>query len=95
MSQSRVSRGTARRIVRGVGFTEFYYHNTCIVRSEGSRVTLNSGGWRTATTRRAMNQASNEYHLGFGVYQKNHEWLVDFNGKTVPFYDGIVLDGRA
>jgi len=32
-----------------------------------------------------MNQASNEYDLGYQVFQKKGKWFVDFKGDTIPF----------
>ena len=38
-----------------------------------------------------MSQASNQFDLGFTVFQKKFVWYVNFDGKTQRFYDGIVL----
>lgn len=68
------------------------YTNTTIVTWKDNTITLNSGGWETVTTKRKMNQASNQFALGFGVYQKNHKWFVDLpNGDTVDFQDGMTF----
>ena len=62
------------------------YHGTPVVTvSEGGKITLDHGGWMTATTKTRMNQASNQYNLGFTVYQKNRKWLVAIDGKEIPF----------
>lgn len=59
----------------------------------------------TNTTKLRMNQAANQFGLGFGVYQKNHAWFVviknpDYtpeNGlpywtdEKIPFLDGMEL----
>ena len=68
------------------------YHKTAIVKRDNAGViTLNSGGWRTVTTKRKMNQASHQFGLGYGVFQKDFDWYVDFNGATVEFEDGMEL----
>ena len=55
-------------------------------------VTLNSGGYETVTTKRKMNQAANQFALGFGVYQRKGEWYVDdAQGNVHEFRDGITL----
>lgn len=68
------------------------YHETAIVEFDAEKVRLHSGGWRTVTTKKKMNQASRQFGLGFEVYQKAREWfIVTPEGETVPFYDGIYL----
>jgi hypothetical protein len=52
---------------------------------------LNSGGYLTSSTKNHMMQASNQFDLGFSVYQKAGKWYVDFNGQTIPFEDGMIL----
>jgi hypothetical protein len=77
------------------------YHSTVIVEAvPGKGFRLNSGGYRTSTTKTRMNQASNEYGLGFSVFQKAGKWYVDLpfsdgKGKTVPFVDGMVIGPRS
>jgi len=71
-------------------FTRVVYHSTAVVKFNHQKVILNSGGWLTATTKARMNQTSNQFNLGFTVYQKDFEWFVVLpNGETVDFYDGI------
>ena len=78
------------------GKTSITYVNTAIVSFDADTVTLNSGGYQTVTTKRKMNQASNQFCLGYGVYQKDYHWYVDLpNGKTVEFYDGITINRTA
>lgn len=73
------------------GHTVVTYHETPVVKFNDNEIVLDSGGWKTATTRVRMNQASNQYELGFQVYQKNGEWFVNINGKTIPFEDGMSI----
>ena len=93
MAQTKRFTGRARRIVQECdGSIGYYYHDTAVatVYPNGS-VILNSGGWRTVTTRTAINQAGNQSGLGFRVYQKNYAWFVTYRGATVPFRDYINL----
>ena len=55
-------------------------------------ITLNSGGYRTATTKRRINEVSEEYDLGFKVYQKNFDWYIDIMQGTLKFIDGITFN---
>ena len=69
------------------------YINTDNVSLKDGNVTLNSDGWETVTTKRKMNQASNQFGLRFDVYQDNFEWFVNLpNGQTVKYYDGITFE---
>ena len=68
-----------------------YLHGTRVVKVTPTEITLNSGGWQPATTKARMNQTSNEFDLGFGVFQKNHKWFVRWDGKDIPFEDNMVI----
>lgn len=59
------------------GLVSVRYHSTEVVRvAADGTVTLNTGGWRTATTKARMNQAANEFGLGYMVYQEKGDWFV-------------------
>lgn len=73
------------------GYTKVVYHDTIVVKFNDNVIELNSNGYRTVTTKVRMNQASNQFDLGYRVYQKNHVWFIDYLGKTQKFIDGIVL----
>ena len=64
---------------------EVYYHNTRVVFYCNGHIKLDTGGWSTVTTKLRMNQAANQYNLGYKVFQKNYDWFVEFQGKTIPF----------
>lgn len=91
-SNSRLSR--YRTIVRqdATGL-HVEYVRTRIVHAGPAGITLNSGGYRTVTTKRKMCQAANEFGLDYSVFQKNHEWFVHDRrtGQTHEFHDGITL----
>lgn len=67
------------------GWTKVIYHQTCIVKWNDKQIVLNNGGYYTATTKTRMNQASNQFDLGYRVYQKDFEWFVDYKGQTFEF----------
>lgn len=65
---------------------EVRYHGTTVVRVEpNGRTALCHGGWMTPTTKTRINQAANEYGLGFNVYQKDHVWYVACDGQDRPW----------
>ena len=69
------------------------YHNTNVVTFDNNRVTLDTGGWTTYTTKKRMNQASQTFGIGFEVYQKDWEWFVEYKGETIEYQgDTLILD---
>lgn len=76
------------------------YVNTRIVAWDGDNVTLNSGGWQTATTKCKMCQAANQFALRFCVYQKRGEWFVDIENPAytldgdAPYWQGLAIPYR-
>ena len=92
MGQVSQVRGRATKITRHDGKITVRYHSTDVVVFDEKAITLNSGGWLTVTTKTRMNQASRQFDLGYHVFQKNSDWFVDYNGKTIPFEDGLTID---
>ena len=90
-------RGKTNRKERKIGNNTYAYieydgsvsialHGTVVVRLfENGLVQLNSGGWRTSTTKNRINKYS-----PVSIYQKNYEWFLR-DGR--PFEDKIVLIG--
>ena len=52
------------------------YQTTNIVEFNAERVHLDTGGWQSVTTKRKMNQAANQFDLGYSVTQVNHVWWI-------------------
>jgi hypothetical protein len=80
------------------GTIKVVYHTTCIALREASgRITLNSGGWKTVTTKRRMNQTLRVWGTGYYVFQKKFKWFIGWhdgagNHKTIcEFYDGVTV----
>lgn len=61
-------------------YTRVIYHNTDVVSFNDEEIILNTGGWRTPTTKNRMNQTSKQFNLGFKVIQKDWEWYVQVDG---------------
>jgi hypothetical protein len=90
-----------RLVVKGNTFVEYNddksisvrYHSTVIFTIDSvGRITLNSGGYRTYTTKARMNEIArlgqDGYDSVFTVHQKNFNWFV--NG-DIPFEDGMTI----
>lgn len=75
-------------VIRGDGNVLVRYHGNLIVIYEPGRITLNSQGYRTYTTKERINWFLPE---GYGLFQKRGEWFVQGPGGTEPFKDGMVL----
>ncbi len=61
------------------------YHSTYVVSASPSKIVLNHGGYMTSTTKTRMNQASNQFGLGFKVFQKDRAWFASYNDQIIPF----------
>ncbi len=93
MAQTQQIGRHATKVITLNGWTCVDYHATTVVKFNYEQITLNSGGWRTSTTKNRMNQISNQFDLGFYVYQKNFEWFVhiEITGERLSFYDGMII----
>jgi hypothetical protein len=70
------------------------YHNTPVVTVDpDGTVTLDSGGWRSATTKTRINQTASQLDLRFRVYQRDFQWFVSVSTEprrpSMPFADGM------
>lgn len=75
------------------GTTTVRYVDTDVVTFDAGLIMLQTGGYRTATTKARMNQTANQFGLGFTVYQRDFGWFVKTSAGTVPFEeDTLTLD---
>jgi len=94
MVQTRKVSGVKTRVTHTATGLIVRYHSTDVVVVHNGEVTLNTNGWKTVTTKRRMNQAANQFGLGYYVFQEHHDWYVCWNGIVYPFlHDSIVLNG--
>ena len=87
-------RGVATRTFVSQGYTCVQYHDTIVARFNDNKIILDTDGWYTVTTKKRMNQASDMFDLGYNVYQKDHKWYVDYNGKTSELDKDILIIKR-
>lgn len=87
-SAKKLGRNTWR-YVRADGAECVRLHKTDVACTLKGQTTLNSGGWRTVTTKDRMN--SNR--AGWRVFSLNGRWYVSGgpDGERVEFFDGITL----
>jgi hypothetical protein len=94
MCQTKKVSGVATRVTRSFSRVEVRYHSTTVAMKDllTCVVTLDSGGWRTATTKLRMNQFAREFCGGeFAVVQRDFAWFVTTPSGTIPFEDGIEI----
>ena len=92
MAQTQKFQGVATSIRKDGVWTIGRYHDTDIARFarriDGvTEVVLNSGGWRTNTTKLRMIQFANQFALNYGVFQRGGDWFVQ---TWIPGDDGSV-----
>ena len=75
------------------GWTVVTYHNTDVVKihNDCGQIVLDSGGWRTQTTKTRMNQVASEFNLEFHVHQQDWTWYVTTPMGTTEFIDGVTF----
>lgn len=70
------------------------YHSTTVVDANEKRIILDTGGWKTATTKTRMNQAAAEYGLPYKVVQVKSKWYAMFDngeGVSIPGRRGVYI----
>ena len=93
MAQTHTIGKTATTVKHDSGFTTVRYHDTDVVTFTSEKVTLDSGGWHTVTTKNRMNQTGSQFNRGFTVSQVKGDWFVSHqNGQDVPFTDGMTFE---
>lgn len=70
------------------------YHQTEVVRWDALTITLDTGGWKSATTKTRMNQASDWYGLKFSVYTRARQWYVRYDGTEYPIHGQVLTLAR-
>lgn len=92
MPQSTICRGSATAVYEKDNVLRVIYHNTEVVKldRDTGTITLDTGGYKTVTTKRRMNQAAYQFDLAFTVFQKDHKWFVNWKGENIPFTADIM-----
>jgi len=96
MSQTQLIRGVATsiRFEEETDDTVIRYHSTDVVRFNADRIILDSGGKQTITTKLRMNQAANQFGLGFQVFQVfqvRRKWFVSVGEVILDFVNGMEI----
>ena len=92
--QDRIGRHATTVEKDGAWLRRVTYHATAVVTLDPyGTITLDSGGWRTATTKTRMNQTARAFNLPFSVSQRAGEWYVHLIecGEELNFTDGMTI----
>ena len=68
-----------------------YLHGNHIATIDNDNVTLFDGGWQSNTNKSRLNAILQEFAYGVGVFQKQWEWFVCNQNKTVDFTNGMQI----
>lgn len=85
---SRKVKNNTRLTIYKNGDKVLRLHNTDIIKWQGDKIILNSGGYKTTTTKARINQFLPD---DIKVYQKNGVWFIDNGAYHFKFFDGIEL----
>lgn len=87
----RYKKKAATRISDGPRYVTARYHNTDIITIDkvSDTVILNSGGYRTLTTKKRMNEVMEDFGISVRVFQRKYDWFVRVSGNAVVHYPGI------
>lgn len=70
-------------------------HKTVVFCKEGNEITLNNGGWFSASSKTVMNKCFVQLGINARVFQKKGKWYVeleDINGvKVVDYKNGMII----
>ena len=71
------------------------YYETDIVRYNDAQIFLDTGTHKSRTTKSRMNMASQEFDLGYRIYQKGEHWYIAYQNQ-VHYFDAhqIRLDRK-
>ena len=67
------------------------FHSTVVVSIQHNQIVLNSGGYRTSTTKTAINRALTQLDNPNRVVQIKGEWFLTDGVNKVQFFDNISI----
>jgi hypothetical protein len=80
-------------VVNADGILVVQLHGNKIAEIGENWIQLFDGGWQSNTTKSRLNAILSENGLpGEGIFQKNFEWFLNFQGNAIPFFSGMRLN---
>jgi hypothetical protein len=84
---------TNTQVIASSNVSDVYLHGNLIARIGETWIELFDGGWQSVTTKSRLNAILSAFGLpGEGVFQKNFQWFVNYNGFPIPFFSGMRLN---
>ena len=98
LKNPKVRQKKATTVSKDNGTTVKLYQTDIVKILSNGDIQLNSGGHKTATTKRRMNEVADEFELYFKVFAKGGVWYISTEDRLEPpqtfeFYDGIIFSG--
>lgn len=87
--------GVATTVAEDGRWTTVTYHRTPVVKFTEKTIKLSTGGYKTQTTKRRMNQAAHQFGLGYEVIQRKGDWFVKFGDDEIEFAEDTLTLHRA
>jgi len=84
---SKLVKNNTRLTIYKNGDKVLRLHNTDIIKWQGNKIILNSGGWDTMTTRARFNEFLGA--SGYNVFRKNGKTFVSISDKVADFNDNM------
>lgn len=85
--------GVIKVLDLGGGRRAVDYRGTKVVEElTGHVIKLNTNGWLTVTSKKAINRYFDQRLPSFRVFQKDFTWYLQTEGKTVLFKDNMLID---
>ena len=73
--------------------SDVFLHGNLIARIGETWIEIFDGGWQTVTTKSRLNAILSAFGMpGEGVFQKNFQWFVNYQGSPIPFFNGMRLN---
>jgi len=87
ISRKKIANNTYE-LIKTTGERVIRLHNTDILTFKGDNIILNSGGYRTTTTKDRLNR-----YLPYNIriYQKNYKWYILKDNEKIDFIDNIEI----
>ena len=78
-------------ILNGESIKEVVLHRTVVVSIQPNQIVLNSGGYRTNTTKTAINRALTQLDNSNRVVQIKGKWFLTDGVNKVEFFDNMAI----
>lgn len=80
-------------VIACTNVSDVYLHGNLIARIGETWIQIFDGGWQTNTTKSRLNAILSAFGMpGEGIFQKNFNWFVNYNGSPIPFFSGMRLN---